>query len=213
MDLECGKCKYIFCSWEVSYFKACNICQSFASYSIICHRLWCDILFQLVNLSLIARMANVKMKRNFLQIQLQMFIVLETKWCGRCYAFDAFCVSLFPQFQRFLILNSVDNRHGGIICCLVRWQIFMSHVPLHSYINQLISNEWRGLLHVVCWFLWLILFVSCLISEQKRGRGKLCSLFISWINEPSWQNGTRGKARFAQWPELPGVIKGRVLEG
>ena len=74
--------------------------------------------FQLVNMSLIANMANIKM--NFLQIQLQMFIVLETKWCGRCYAFDAFCVSLFPQFQRFLILNSVDNRQGGIICCLVR---------------------------------------------------------------------------------------------
>ena len=106
--------------------------SKFCFLSIICHRLWCDILFQLVNLSLIANMANVKMKRNFLQIQLQMFIVLETKWCGRCYAFDAFCVSLFPQFQRFLILNSVDNRHRGIICCLVRWQIFMSHVPLHS---------------------------------------------------------------------------------
>ena len=106
--------------------------SKFCFLSIICHRLWCDILFQFVNLSLIAHMANVKMKRNFLHIQLQMFIVLETKWCGQCYAFDAFCVSLFPQFQRFLILNSVDNRHGGIICCLVRWQIFMSHVPLHS---------------------------------------------------------------------------------
>ena len=156
-------------------------------------------------------MANVKMKRNFLQIQLQMFIVLETKWCGQYYAFDAFCVSLFPQFQRFLILNSVDNRHWGIISCLVRWQIHVS-CPT-ALVNKSIANEWRGLMDVVCWFLWLILFVRCLISEQKRGRGKLCSLFISWINEPSWRNGTRGKARFAQWPELTGVIKGRALEG